>query len=217
MHALPISRPTKVVCVGLNYRDHAEEAGLPLPSAPLLFAKWPSALIADGAPIVLPVESKAIDYEAELGVVLGRGGRRIPEASALDHVEGYVCLNDVSARDLQFAEGQWTRAKSFDTFCPVGRLTPAQAVGDPQTLRVRCLVNDEVVQDGSTADMIFGVAELIAFISRTVTLEPGDLIATGTPAGVGWARDPRRLLQTGDTVTVEVERVGTLTNPVESE
>jgi len=212
---LPIPRPGKIICVGLNYRDHAKESGLELPSAPLLFAKWPSALIGDGRAIELPDTSNEVDYEAELGVVVGRGGRRISEGQALEHVAGYLCLNDVSARDVQFADRQWTRGKSFDTFCPVGpRLIPPEQVGDPQDLRVRCFVNGEMMQDGSTRDMIFGVAEIIAHASRSITLEIGDVIATGTPAGVGWARTPQRFLQDGDIVAVEIERVGTLSNPV---
>lgn len=212
---LPIARPGKIVCVGLNYRDHAAEAALDLPVSPLLFAKWPNALVGPGQPIVLPLGADQVDYEAELAVVMSRTAFRVFEREALDYVAGYLCLNDVSARDVQFAEGQWTRGKSFDTFCPIGpRLVPAEQVGDPQSLRVRCLLNGEVVQDGSTADMVFGVAELIAFTSRHITLEPGDLLATGTPAGVGWARKPQRFLRAGDTVTVEIERVGSLTNPV---
>ncbi len=216
--ALPIDSPTKIICVGLNYRDHAEEQGSDLPTAPLLFAKWSNALIGPGEPIVLPPESSQVDYEAELGVVIGRTGRRVAERDALDHVRGYVCVNDVSARDLQFADGQWTRGKSPDTFCPVGpRLVPREEVEDPQSLAIRCLVNGEVLQDSTTANMVFSVAEIIAYVTRTVTLVPGDLIATGTPAGVGVFRDPQVLLQDGDEVTVEVEGLGQLTNPVTKE
>ncbi len=216
--ALPIDSPPKIICVGLNYRDHAEEQGSDLPTAPLLFAKWSNTLIGPGEPIVLPPESSQVDYEAELGVVIGRTGRRVAERDALDHVRGYVCVNDVSARDLQFADGQWTRGKSPDTFCPVGpRLVPREEVDDPQSLAIRCLVNGEVLQDSTTANMVFSVAEIIAYVTRTVTLVPGDLIATGTPAGVGVFRDPQVLLQDGDEVTVEVEGLGQLTNPVTKE
>ena len=163
MSALPIDRPSKIVCVGLNYRDHAEEQGTELPSAPLLFAKWPNALIRPGEPIVIPRVSKQVDYEAELGVVIGARVRGVSEEHALDSVRGYICLNDVSARDLQFSDGQWTRAKSADTFCPVGpQLVPAAAVPDPQTLGIRCVLNGEVMQDSTTANMIFTVAEIIA-------------------------------------------------------
>ncbi len=213
-----IQRPGKIVCVGLNYRDHAAEGGMDLPSAPLLFAKWPNTLIGHGDPIVLPRESSQVDYEAELGVVIGREARRVSERDALDHVEGYICLNDVSARDLQFADGQWTRGKSPDTFCPVGpRLVPREEIDDPQALAIRCMVNGEALQDSSTAQMIFSVAEIIAYASQVITLEPGDLIATGTPAGVGVFRDPKVLLQDGDEVSVEIEGLGTLTNPVKKE
>lgn len=212
---LPIDRPAKIVCVGLNYSDHAEEQGTDPPAAPLLFAKWPNTLIGPGEAIVLPPESSQVDYEAELGVVIGRTARHVDEADALAYVRGYLCLNDVSARDLQFADGQWTRGKSPDTFCPVGpELVPAERVPDPQALSIRCVLNGETMQDSSTAKMIFSVAEIIAYVSRTVTLEPGDLIATGTPAGVGVFRDPKVLLKDGDEVTVEIEGLGALTNPV---
>ena len=215
---LSIDRPGKIVCVGLNYRDHAAETGAELPTAPLLFAKWPNTLIGHGEPIVIPQETQQVDYEAELAVVIGRPTRRIGEAQALDAVRGYICVNDVSARDLQFADGQWTRGKSPDSFCPVGpRLVPREEIDDPQALAVRCILNGEVLQDSSTAQMVFSVAEIIAYASRTITLEPGDLIATGTPAGVGVFRDPKVLLKDGDEVTVEVEHLGTLTNPVEQE
>ena len=215
---LPIDRPGKIVCVGMNYRDHAAEGGMDLPKAPLLFAKWPNTLIGHGDPIVLPPETKQVDYEAELGVVIGRTARRVSERDALDHVEGYICLNDVSARDMQFADGQWTRGKSPDTFCPVGpRLVPREEVDDPQALAIRCIVNGEALQDSSTAQMIFSVAEIISYASQVITLEAGDLIATGTPAGVGVFRDPKVLLSDGDEVSVEIEGLGTLTNPITKE
>jgi 2-keto-4-pentenoate hydratase/2-oxohepta-3-ene-1,7-dioic acid hydratase in catechol pathway len=211
---LAIPRPGKIVCVGLNYRDHAAEGGMDLPKAPLLFAKWPNTLIGDRDAVVLPPESTQVDYEAELGVVIGTTAKRVSERDALDHVAGYICVNDVSARDLQFADGQWTRGKSPDTFCPVGpRLVPREEIGDPQALAIRCIVNGEALQDSSTAQMIFSVAEIIAYTSQIITLEPGDLIATGTPAGVGVFRDPKVLLKDGDEVSVEIEGLGTLTNP----
>ncbi len=218
MSPLPIDRPGKIVCVGLNYRDHAEEQGTELPGAPLLFAKWPNALIGPGEPIVIPRISKQVDYEAELGVVIGERVRGISEEDALHAVRGYICLNDVSARDLQFSDGQWTRGKSPDTFCPVGpQLAPASAVPDPQKLGIRCVLNGELMQDSTTANMIFTVAEIIAYASETMTLEPGDLIATGTPAGVGVFRDPPVLLKDGDEVTIEIDGLGALTNPVQEE
>jgi 2-keto-4-pentenoate hydratase/2-oxohepta-3-ene-1,7-dioic acid hydratase in catechol pathway len=215
---LSIGRPGKIVCVGLNYLDHAQEGGMELPKAPLLFAKWPNSLIGDGEPIVLPPEATEVDYEAELGVVIGTKAKRVSEADALEYVEGYICVNDVSARDLQFGDGQWTRGKSVDTFCPVGpRVVPREEIADPQQLGIRCIVNGEALQDSSTAQMIFSVAEIIAYVTRVITLDPGDLIATGTPAGVGVFRDPKVLLKDGDEVSVEIEGVGTLTNPVEKE
>jgi 2-keto-4-pentenoate hydratase/2-oxohepta-3-ene-1,7-dioic acid hydratase in catechol pathway len=215
---LSISRPGKIVCVGLNYLDHAQEGGMELPKAPLLFAKWPNTLIGDGEAIVLPPESKEVDYEAELGVVIGTTAKRVSEADALDRVEGYICLNDVSARDMQFGDGQWTRGKSLDTFCPVGpRLVPREEIADPQQLGIRCILNGETMQDSSTAQMIFSVAEIIAFVCRVITLEPGDLIATGTPAGVGVFKDPKVLLKDGDEVSIEIDGLGTLTNPVRKE
>jgi len=213
--ALPIERPGKIVCVGLNYRDHAEEQGTALPQAPLLFAKWPNTLIGPGDAIVIPSITQQVDYEAELGVVIGERVRGVSEENALEAVRGYLCLNDVSARDLQFGDKQWTRGKSPDTFCPIGpALVPASEVPDPQALAIRAIVNGDVLQDSSTSNMIFTVAEIIAYISQAITLEPGDLIATGTPAGVGAFRDPPIWLQPGDEVTIEIEGLGALTNPV---
>lgn len=212
---VPIDRPGKIICVGLNYKDHAEEDGLELPSRPLLFAKWPNALIGDGETIRIPAISTHVDYEAELGVVIGHTATGVSRDEALDVVEGYVCVNDVTARDLQDDDGQWTRSKSFDTFCPVGpALVPRVEVPDPQALGIRCILNGEVVQDSSTAMMVFGVAELIAYISEAITLDPGDLIATGTPAGVGANRHPPLFLKHGDEVTVEIDEIGALTNRV---
>jgi 2-keto-4-pentenoate hydratase/2-oxohepta-3-ene-1,7-dioic acid hydratase in catechol pathway len=214
---LPIERPQKIICVGLNYRDHAEEQGVAVPEQPILFAKWPNTLVGPGEPIVLPAISEKVDYEAELGVVIGSRVRNVSAESALEAVRGYICVNDVSARDLQFSDGQWTRGKSPDTFCPVGpRLVPASEVPDPQALAIRALLNGKPMQDSTTANMIFGVAEIIAFASQTITLEPGDLIATGTPAGVGVFRDPPVFLQPGDEITIEIDGIGALTNPVQA-
>jgi 2,4-didehydro-3-deoxy-L-rhamnonate hydrolase len=212
---LPIERPGKIVCVGLNYRDHAEEQGVELPEEPLLFAKWPNALIGAGEPIVIPPLVTQCDYEAELGVVIGARVKAVSKENALEAVRGYICANDVSARDLQFKDGQWTRGKSPDTFCPVGpALVPAADVADPHNLRIRAIVSGEALQDSTTANLIFGVDEIISHASQTMTLEPGDLILTGTPAGVGVFRDPQRLLRPGDEVTIEIEGLGSLTNPV---
>lgn len=209
-----IGLPQKIVCVGLNYRDHAEEQGTALPERPLLFAKWPNTLIGDGEPIRIPSVTEQVDYEGELGVVIGRRTSRVAVEQALEHVRGYVVANDVSARDLQFSDGQWVRGKSLDTFLPVGELVPAADVPDPQALPIRTVVNGCTLQDSSTADMVFGVAEIVAFVSAAITLEPGDLILTGTPAGVGAFRDPPVWLRPGDEVAIEIDGVGAIKNPV---
>jgi 2,4-diketo-3-deoxy-L-fuconate hydrolase len=211
---LPIERPGKIVCVGLNYSDHAEEQGAELPKEPLLFAKWTTALIGPGEAIVIPPLVTKCDYEAELGVVIGARVRSVSKENAFEAVRGYLCANDVSARDLQFSDGQWTRGKSPDTFCPIGPMTPRDEISDPHALRIRAIVNGEVLQDSTTANLIFGVDDVIAYASQTTTLEPGDLILTGTPAGVGVFRDPQRLLQHGDEVAIEIEGLEPLTNPV---
>ena len=212
--AVPIPRPGKIVCVGLNYRDHAEEQGAALPEAPLLFAKFTTALIGPGDPIVIPPIVAKCDYEAELGVVVGATVKQVSKENALEAVAGYVVANDVSARDLQFGDGQWTRGKSPDTFCPVGPLVPVENVPNPHALPIRALLNGEVVQDSTTANLVFGVDEVISYASQTATLEAGDLILTGTPAGVGIFRKPPRLLEPGDEITIEIDGVGSLTNPV---
>ena len=209
-----IASPQKIICVGLNYRDHAEEQGTPLPERPLLFAKWPNTLIGNGDAIRIPSISQQVDYEAELGVVIGRTASGVSVDDALDHVEGYVVANDVSGRDLQFADGQWVRGKSLDTFLPVGDLVPARDVADPQNLPIRAILNGTVMQDSNTSNQIFGVAEVIAFISQAITLEPADLIITGTPAGVGAFREPPVWLKPGDEITIEIEGLGSITNPV---
>ena len=214
---LPIERPQKIICIGLNYRDHAEEQGVALPDRPLLFAKWPNTLIGPGEPIRLPSISREVDYEAELGVVIGERVSRASPDNALEAVRGYLCANDVSGRDVQFSDKQWVRGKSFDTFCPVGpALVSAADIPDPQALRIRAILNGEVMQDSTTANMVFGVADIVSFVSQAITLEPGDLILTGTPAGVGVFRDPKVLLQPGDEITVEIDGLGALTNPVEA-
>ena len=214
---LPIERPGKIVCVGLNYRDHAEEQGVELPAEPLLFAKWPNTLIGPGEQIAVPSLVTKCDYEAELGVVVGATVSRVSKENALEAVRGYLCANDVTARDLQFGDGQWTRGKSVDTFCPIGPLVPAAEIADPHALRIRAIVSGEVLQDSTTANLIFGVDEIISHVSQTATLEPGDLILTGTPAGVGAFRQPQRFLLPGDEVTIEIEGIGSITNPVVAE
>jgi 2-keto-4-pentenoate hydratase/2-oxohepta-3-ene-1,7-dioic acid hydratase in catechol pathway len=210
----PVPRPGKVVAIGRNYREHATEEGVEPPAAPLIFAKWPTAVVGTGAEIRWdPALTGQVDYEAELAVVIGRRARRIDPADALAHVFGYTCLNDVSARDIQFGDGQWVRGKSLDTFCPMGPvLVTADEIGDPQDLAISCTVGDERVQDARTSAMYFGIAEIISYCSRSFTLEPGDVIATGTPGGVGVFRDPPRFLADGDRVIVEIERIGRLEN-----
>jgi 2-keto-4-pentenoate hydratase/2-oxohepta-3-ene-1,7-dioic acid hydratase in catechol pathway len=216
MLARMIDIPQKIVCIGLNYRDHAAEQGVALPERPLLFAKWPNTLIGDGDAIRIPSVTTQVDYEAELGVVIGRRARGVSRDDALDHVRGYVVANDVSARDLQFSDRQWVRGKSLDTFLPVGDVVPASEVADPQALPIRAVLNGETMQDSNTREMVFGVAELVAFVSQAITLEPGDLIITGTPAGVGAFRTPQVWLQPGDEITIEIDGVGSITNPVTS-
>jgi 2-keto-4-pentenoate hydratase/2-oxohepta-3-ene-1,7-dioic acid hydratase in catechol pathway len=212
--AAPLGRIGKIIAVGKNYPDHAAEEGVAPPTEPLLFAKFPSSVIGHGQPIVWRMsDTTSVDWEAELAVVIGRRARDVSRGEALDVVLGYTCLNDVSARDLQFGDGQWVRGKSLDTFCPVGPwLVTADEVTDPGSLPIRCLVDGEVVQDASTAEMIFDVPALISFCSRFMSLEPGDVIATGTPAGIGAFRDPPRYLADGQEVVVEIEGIGRLRN-----
>jgi 2-keto-4-pentenoate hydratase/2-oxohepta-3-ene-1,7-dioic acid hydratase in catechol pathway len=210
-----LDRPGKIVCVGLNYRDHADESSMEIPAQPLLFGKFPNTLIGPGEPIVLPPTSAHVDAEAELAVVIGATARSVGRDHAMDHVFGFTVANDVSARDLQFGDGQWFRGKGFDTFCPVlPQIVPRTDVRDPNGLRVVQRVNGTVLQDGNTRDLIFDIPALVTFVSGVMTLEPGDLILTGTPPGVGYFRDPRVALRPGDSVEVEVEGIGRLANPV---
>ena len=212
--------PTNIFCIGLNYRDHASETGAAIPEQPVIFMKPTSAVIAPGEAIRIPAcctHGDEVDYEAELAVLIGTPGRNIPESRALDHVMGYTCANDVSARKWQknSGGGQWVRGKSFDTFCPLGpRLVSPAELGDPQNLRISTTVNGQVLQQSHTSQMIFSVAQLIAFLSRDTTLHAGTLILTGTPAGVGFVRRPPVLLRPGDNVTITIEKIGELTNPV---
>ena len=213
----PVPRPGKVICIGLNYRDHAEESGMAIPESPLIFSKFPSCVIGPGETIVIAKGSSQVDYEAELAVVIGRRANNVTAAQAMDSVFGYTNFNDVSARDFQFADGQWQRGKSCDTFAPMGPfVATADEIADPQDLRIRFLLNGDTLQDSSTGQLIFGVPELIEFLSRNITLEPGDVIATGTPPGVGFARKPPIFLKDGDVAEVEIEGLGTLSNPVKS-
>jgi 2-keto-4-pentenoate hydratase/2-oxohepta-3-ene-1,7-dioic acid hydratase in catechol pathway len=215
----PVPRPGKIVCVGVNYASHADEQAKDAPDHPILFAKFPTSVIGHGAEIRWdPRLTQAVDLEAELAIVVGRECRRVDEADALDYVGGYTCLNDVSARDLQFSDRQFVRGKSLDTFCPMGPwvVTPDE-IADPQSLRVQSYLNGKQMQDASTAEMVFGVAQLISFCSQAFTLEPGDVIATGTPSGVGWFREPKVLLVDGDEVVIEIEGIGRLVNTCREE
>jgi 5-carboxymethyl-2-hydroxymuconate isomerase len=208
-------RPGKLIGIGLNYRDHAAETGKSVPAMPLLFAKMPTSVTGPAGPVVLPAYTSKADYEGELAVVIGRMARDVHVDEALGHVFGYAVMDDISARDVQQSEPQWVRAKGADTFAPWGPwITTADEVPDPQALSVRTWLSGELMQDGTTADMVFGVAELVAFISSSFTLEPGDVITTGTPAGVGVARTPPRFLRDGDVVRVEIEGLGAIEHPV---
>jgi 2-keto-4-pentenoate hydratase/2-oxohepta-3-ene-1,7-dioic acid hydratase in catechol pathway len=214
----PIARPPKIICIGLNYRDHAEEGKMALPEVPTVFCKYATSIIGPGDAIVLPKNSVKPDYEAEFVVVIGKRGRHIPEEEWRDYVFGYSILNDVSARDFQMATTQWTMGKTFDTFAPFGpAIVTADEVEDPHNLAISLTLNGEMMQNSNTGNMIFQTPKLISFLSSVMTLEPGDIISTGTPAGVGFARKPPRWLRPGDEVTVRIEGLGELTNPVVAE
>jgi len=216
--AAPIPRPPKLICIGLNYRDHAAESKLAIPEVPTMFAKFPTAVIGPGQPIVLPKNSAKPDYEAEFAVVIGRRGRHVAEDRWRDYVFGYTILNDVSARDFQMATSQWMIGKTFDTFAPFGpAIVTADEIADPHNLRISLTLNGETMQDSSTGNLIFKLPQLIAYLSSVFTLEPGDVIATGTPAGVGFARKPPRWLRPGDEVRIQIEGLGELVNPVVAE
>ena len=214
----PIARPGKIICVGLNYHDHCREQGIEPPPYPPLFAKFANAIASPGDQIVRPRVTEQLDLECELAVVIGRRASRIGREEALDHVFGYTILNDITMRDLQREDRRWLRAKGSDGFAPIGPVVvSADELGDPGALRLRSAVNDETWQDSSTAEMVFDVATIVAFASRTITLEPGDLIATGTPAGVGHFQDPPRYLKDGDRLRCEIEGIGVLENTVVDE
>jgi 2-keto-4-pentenoate hydratase/2-oxohepta-3-ene-1,7-dioic acid hydratase in catechol pathway len=215
----PIPDPRKIICLGLNYRDHAAESGSPIPKEPILFSKYATALIGQGDAIVLPAVSEEVDYEAELVIVVGKRGRHVKESEAAGYVAGYTVGHDVSARDWQLKKDgkQWMVGKTFDTFAPTGPvLVTADEVADPHKLPIRLRLNGQTMQDSSTSQMIFGVGATIAYLSQVFTLEPGDLIFTGTPPGVGFARKPPVFLKPGDIVEVEIEGLGVLRNPVVS-
>ncbi len=212
----PVFSPPKIICLGLNYRDHAEESGADIPDEPIIFMKPRTSIIGPDEPIMRPSFVKELDYEAELAIIIGKKGRNIPVSEAKKHVFGYTAFNDVSAREIQFKDRQWTRGKSFDTFAPMGPcITTADQIGNPSNLNIRTKVNGELRQNSSTKNMVFNVYEVIHHISRVMTLEPCDIIATGTPAGVAVFMKPEpKFLSPGDLVEVEIENIGTLRNNV---
>jgi 2-keto-4-pentenoate hydratase/2-oxohepta-3-ene-1,7-dioic acid hydratase in catechol pathway len=214
----PIQRPPKIICIGLNYRDHAAESNLAVPETPTVFSKYPTSVIGPGAAIVLPKASTKPDYEAEFAVVIGKGGRHIPEDQWAEHVFGYTIVNDVSARDVQRSTSQWSLAKSFPTFCPIGpAIVPASQIADPHALAISLEINGEMLQNSNTRELVFTIPVLIEYISSITPLLPGDIVSTGTPSGVGMGRTPKRWLRAGDRVTVTIEGLGSLTNPVVAE
>ena len=214
----PISSPPRIFAIGLNYRDHAAEAKMALPSAPVVFFKLPTAIIGPGDAIVLPKNSTEPDYEAELAFVIGKGGYRIPATAWREHVYGYTIINDVSARDVQKATSQWSLAKSFPTYCPMGpAIVTADEIADPHQLAISLSINGETLQNSNTRELIFKIPALIEYISSITPLLPGDIVSTGTPSGVGMGRTPQRWLRPGETVTVTIEGLGSLTNPVVAE
>jgi 2-keto-4-pentenoate hydratase/2-oxohepta-3-ene-1,7-dioic acid hydratase in catechol pathway len=213
----PIPRPPRVFCVGLNYRDHAIESKMEMPKVPTIFIKLPSAVIGPNEPVRIPALTKQPDYEVEFAIVIGKAGRNIAKENWQDYVFGYTILNDVSARDVQLATSQWILGKSFDTFCPLGpAIVTADEIADPHNLDIRMTIGGEVLQHSNTRELIFKAPELISYISAVTALEPGDIISTGTPAGVGLGRSPQRWLQPGETMVAEVEGLGQLINPVEA-
>lgn len=214
----PIPKPGKILCIGLNYSDHAAESGQPLPDFPIVFAKYANTVIAPREAIILPHVTDQVDYEAELGFVIGKRGRYISEADALSYVAGYLPINDVSARDYQSRTSQWTMGKTFDTFAPMGpALVTSDEVTDPHNLKIQLTINDVMLQNSSTSKLIFGIPQLVASLSEVMTLEPGDVVSTGTPPGVGFAQKPPRFLKAGDVVSVIIEGLGILSNPVIAE
>jgi 2-keto-4-pentenoate hydratase/2-oxohepta-3-ene-1,7-dioic acid hydratase in catechol pathway len=210
----PIPRPPKFICVGLNYRDHAAETRMPIPSIPTIFSKFSNVVVGPGAPVVLPKVSQRPDYEAEFAFVIGPGGRHIPAARAMEHVFGYTIVNDVSARDFQTATTQWLMGKTFDTFAPTGPwIVTRDEIADPHNLDISLEIGGQVLQKSNTRELVFKIPELIEFISQVVTLEPGDIVATGTPAGVGLGRRPPRWLKPGEEMVVKIQGIGELRNP----
>ena len=217
LHA-PIANAPRVFAIGLNYRDHAAEAKMQLPAKPVVFFKLTPSIVGPGDPIVLPKNSTEPDYEAEMAFIVGKGGYRIPASAWRDHVYGYTIVNDVSARDVQFATSQWSLAKSFPSFCPMGTaIVTADEIADPHELAIDLTINGETLQKSNTRELVFRIPELVEYISSITPLLPGDVVSTGTPGGVGMGRTPKRWLKPGDSVTVNVQGLGSLTNPVVAE
>ena len=214
----PLRKPGKIVAIGLNYIDHASESKMELPKHPLVFTKFNSSITGPFDPIIIPSSlTEKVDFEAELAVVIGKEAKNVSKESALDYIFGYTIINDVSARDIQFADGQWVRGKSLDTFCPMGPyIVTADEISDPQNLALTCTVNNNLLQNASTKDMIFSVADLISILSKSFTYEPGDIISTGTPSGVGFIRKPPVYLQNGDVMVTEIQQIGKLINKVKT-
>jgi 2-keto-4-pentenoate hydratase/2-oxohepta-3-ene-1,7-dioic acid hydratase in catechol pathway len=217
LHA-PLSNPPRVFAIGLNYRDHAKESGMEIPKTPVVFFKLPTAIVGPNDPIVLPKNSTQPDYEAEFAFVIGKGGYRIPASEWREHVYGYTIVNDVSARDVQFASTQWSMSKSFPTFCPIGpAIVTADEIADPHQLDIKLDIDGEVLQHSNTRELVFKIPELIEYLSSITPLLPGDIVSTGTPPGVGLGRNPKRWLKHGETVTITIEGLGSLTNLVVAE
>ena len=217
LHA-PLSKPPRIFAIGLNYRDHAKESGMEIPATPVVFFKLPTAIVGPGEAIVLPKNSTQPDYEAEFAFVIGKGGYRIPASAWREHVYGYTIVNDVSARDVQFSSTQWSMSKCFPTFCPLGpAIVTADEIADPHALDISLSIDGEVLQHSNTRELVFKIPDLIAYLSSITPLLPGDIVSTGTPPGVGLGRNPKRWLKPGETVTITIEGLGSLTNPVVAE
>ncbi|AXN37063.1 fumarylacetoacetate hydrolase [Peribacillus butanolivorans] len=213
----PIAQPEKIICVGLNYIDHCKETGMEPPASPVIFSKYANAIVGHNDVIEIPINSKEVDFEAELAIVIGKKAKNVSEEEANDYVFGYTIMNDISARDLQFQDGQWSRGKTADTFAPIGPVVVTHdEVGDPHELAISLELNGEMMQDSNTSNLIFTVPQIISFLSQSMTLKPGDLIATGTPPGVGMGRNPKVWLKNGDRMKISIERIGTLSNHVKA-
>lgn len=211
----PIAKPDKIICVGLNYFDHCKETGMEPPESPVIFSKYANAIAGHNDAIEIPINSTEVDFEAELAFVIGKEAKHVSEEEAIEYVFGYTIMNDISARDLQFQDGQWSRGKSADTFAPFGPVVVTKdEVGDPHNLAISLELNGEIMQDSNTSNLIFTVPKIVSFLSQSMTLMPGDLIATGTPPGVGMGRNPKIWLKNGDRMNVSIEKIGTLSNHV---